>query len=105
MDMRIDSARHNQLARRIDDFGIRGVELVANRQDCLTLDENIGFKSIRGGDDGSVLDEFFWGHSSPLMPNNIAKISGGISTSGTSYLAPLSARSRKACQSSLRSSE
>jgi hypothetical protein len=61
MMMRVDKARHDDLAGRVDDRGIGGIDIDANRRNATVLDQNVAVSeiadSIVHGKRGAALDE------------------------------------------------
>ena len=61
----IDKAGEEQLARNVDDLGIRAGQSRCNGDDFLALDENVCVLTAGGVDDGAAAENFF--HTRQLL--------------------------------------
>jgi len=57
MRVRVDAARQDVLAARVDHLVRRDVQRLADQGDALTLDEDVGDVVVRRGDHAATLDQ------------------------------------------------
>ena len=74
MRVRIDAARHHELAAGVDDLAARGRrEFCADLDDLAVRAQHVGPERLIGGDDRAAFDEY--GHGDPQVwsPSRLIK--------------------------------